>query len=188
MSILLGPRSLLAAGLLSAVLASPVWTLAAVDPRQGEYEVKAAFLLNFMKYVDWPDAGEGSGPLTVVLLGARGTDQIEQWLTGKTAHGRTVVVRRERRAADVTRAHVLFVAADAPATDGAIRAASGTPVLTISEVEDASITGAVINLFVRDGRLAFGVNLDAAAAGGLQVSSKLLALARAVRRDGREKN
>lgn len=180
---------LLLAALLVVSLAPPGRAGVGSRASQDEHQVKAAFLLNFTKYVEWPaTAFRGEAQITVALLGDRGTAQIAEWLEGKTAQARPLVVRRVSRPDDIGSPHVLYVGADAlPLMDGALEAVSGRPVLTITEVEDRDVTGAVINLFVREGRIAFAVNLDAAASGGLQVSSKLLSLARTVRRDARKK-
>jgi hypothetical protein len=156
---------------------------------QEEHAVKAAFLLNFAKYIEWPpQALPEAGPLTVVLLGERGVDLIEASLAGRNVIGRPIAVRRARKPADIVACHLLFVAGDVERQlPAALRALAGRPVLSISDVEDQATTDAVINLFMVDGRVSFGVNLDAASAAGLPISSKLLALARKVRVGGREK-
>jgi hypothetical protein len=77
---------------------------------------------------------------------------------------------------------VLFIASDVSAQlRNALRAVAGSPVLTVSDVPDAAQPEAVINLIAVDTRLGFQVNLELAEASGLQVSSKLLGLAKTVR-------
>lgn len=151
---------------------------------QDEYQVKAAFLLNFVKYVEWPSGSFGTGGrITVVMLGGTGAARMEEWLRGKTAQGTPLAVRRVGRPSDIGAADVLFVGPDALSLLGAaLDSTAGRPVLTITEDEEGGVTDAVINLFVEDGRVAFAANLDAAASRNLRLSSRLCSLARTVRR------
>lgn len=154
---------------------------------QNEHQVKAAFLLNFVKYVEWPaGALAGDGRLTVAVLGDEGGGQMEEWLAGKSAQSLRLVVRRVTSVADIGPAQVVFVGADALALlDPVLKSSAGRPVLTVTDSADAAAARAVISLFVREGRIAFGVNLDAAASARLRLSSRLIALAQKVRREGR---
>jgi hypothetical protein len=158
---------------------------ATADP-PAEYQVKAAFLANFVKFVDWPPAAlpAGDDTLTVAIVGNKYGEIVEQALTGKAVKDRHLVVRRYDDARKIGTCHVLYVMADTPsALRAALGAVAGKPVLTISEVENVEVSEAVVNFVLVETRLGFAVNLDAADAGGLQVSSKLLTLARKVRRN-----
>jgi hypothetical protein len=175
------------AALLPVVASSNAGTAAAAI--QDEYQVKAAFILNFVKYVEWPARSLPDGaPVTVVVLGEQGAGLIQQWLNGKTALSRAIAVRRVQTLSEISPCQVLFVAADAGTElSAALHAVAGQPVLSISDGEETRTTDAVINLSIIEGRVAFSVNLDAAADAGLPLSSKLVALARRVRISGREK-
>lgn len=175
------------AALLPVMTSSSGGTVAAAI--QDEYQVKAAFILNFVKYVEWPSRSmPDDAPVTVVVLGEQGAGLIQQWLNGKTALSRAITVRRVQALSEIAPCQVLFVATDAGTElSAALRAVAGQSVLSISDGEETRTTDAMINLSIMEGRVAFSVNLDAAADAGLPLSSKLVALARRVRIGGREK-
>lgn len=172
------------------LMAAAFWTVAGARPcaaaeaaagGPSEYLVKGAFLYNFMKFVEWPPASL-SDPLVVGVLGPAPLGDIEAAFKDKTVRGHRVVVRGYDDAGRLGPCHVLFITTDAAGQlRTALRAVAGAPVLTVSDLPDAVQPEAVINLVAVDTRLGFQVNLDLAQASGLQVSSKLLGLAKSVR-------
>lgn len=154
-----------------------------LEPVQ-EYQLKAAFLYNFAKFVDWPaPATDAMEPLVVVVFGRDPFGPVlENALWGKTIHNRPLVVRRASRVEEVMPCHVLFVGAqERRRLPQALAAVEGAPVVTVSEIEDFLEQGGTVQ-FVRDGnKLRFEINLGAARRSGLSISSKLLNLARAVK-------
>lgn len=147
----------------------------------GEYQVKGAFIYNFLKFVEWP-AGAFTDPVVVVVLGPAPLDQFEEALRGKAVRGHAIVVRPVDDVEALGECHVVYVAAEAQNQLRALlRKVAGKPVLTVSDLPNASQPEAVINFVPVDTRLGFQVNLDRASESGLQVSSKLLGLARTVR-------
>jgi hypothetical protein len=163
-----------------AARAVPVPAPAAVDG-PSEYQVKGAFIYNFMKFVEWPPAAL-TDPLVVGVVGSAPLADLEAALKDKSVRGRRIVVRAVENAGQPGPCHVLFISGDPPGQlRTALRAVAGAPVLTVSDVPDAEQPEAVINLVAVETRLAFQVNLELAQASGLQVSSKLLGLARTVR-------
>jgi hypothetical protein len=138
-----------------------------------EYQVKAAYLYNFVKFVEWPETAR-TGPLNICLAGRNPFGNVlADTIKDETIDGRQltsrVVLEPE---ADC---HVLFV------PDGAssvyLRAARRTPTLTVGETADFLQQGGVI-AFVADGRnIRFAISADAAEQAKLQVSSRLLKLA-----------
>jgi hypothetical protein len=99
------------------------------------------------------------------------------------------VIKRLRSAADAKDCHILFVSAsEAARISDAIRATKSMPVLTISEVPGFANRGGIINLTLEDSKVRFEVNVDAAKAADLNISSRLLALAKIVQSsaDGRK--
>src|SRR5690554_1975178 len=100
---------------LALVMAAAVCVAApavAQDPRPSEYQVKAAFVYNFVRFAEWPpDAFTSPGaPLVVGLVGADAFDgAFQQAFRDKVVHGRPVQVRRVRSAAEARGVHVLFV-------------------------------------------------------------------------------
>lgn len=148
-----------------------------------EYEIKAAFLYNFAKFVEWPeDAFAASdGALVVGVLGDDPFGSLlERSLAGKTVHDHPLVIRRFARIADVQRqqCHLMFAAlADARELQSAVRALGGRPVLIVGDSEGFIERGGMIGFVMDDQKLRFEVNLDAVEAANLRVSSQLLKLA-----------
>lgn len=145
---------------------------------------KAAFVLNFSKYTEWPEqAFEGpSSPLELCLFDRESdVGMAMSRIEGKTAHNRPFRVRLIGDGAP-TGCHVVFVEDDRSGTrEHRIRALSKQPVLTIGDAEGFAERGGVIALVNRDLRLGFEVNLEAAQRADLRLSSQLLVLARIVK-------
>lgn len=163
----------------AVICLQPVAKLAA-SPASLEYEVKAAFLLNFTRFVEWPPASFATpdSPLTVCILGddpfGRGIDQIVE---GESVNGHKIVVERIRR--DQQRScHVVYVSANAVWTS--IPETPVAAVLTVGEGDQFIHEGGMIAFVVDNRRVRFDINLKAASTAGLKLSSKLLQVARAV--------
>ena len=175
---------------LALVLPAAPGTPALAEP-QGveEYKVKAAFLYNFTKFVEWPDGAfrDASAPFVLAILGNDPFGDALDVLKGKTVLGRPIVVRRADSLEGLGRFHMLFV----PSTErsrlaSVLPAAEAMHALTVGDAPGFRSQGGIIQL-LRDGdRIAFEVNLDASRRAGLKVSSKLLALAKAVSGRDRE--
>ena len=151
-----------------------------------EYRVKAAFLYNFAKFVNWPDSAFSSvdEPLGVCVLG---TDPfgavLDKSLEGRTAHGRNLLIRRGSDLAALGRCHVLFVGTVAHEPLARImQRVGGSGALTVGETHGFFDLGGIIRLDVEDGKVRFDVNAGRADEAGLRVSSQLLKLARDVSR------
>jgi hypothetical protein len=172
-------RRLLGAACLSLMAASAAGQAIAL-----EYGVKAAYLLNFTRFVEWPrTALEGTDPFTVCVAGANPFGPVlARTLAGEIVAGRTVVSRVVTDAAGA-RCHVLFI----PRTVAAapfLRAVRGTPVLTVGEAEGFLEQGGAINFVLEEGKVRFEVNPDAVSRNQLTMSSRLLRLARNRTPDG----
>jgi hypothetical protein len=148
-----------------------------------EYRVKAAFLYNFTKFVEWPEIvfRDASDPFVIAVLGEDPFGSALDILKGKTVNGRPLIVRRAAAIGELGRFHLLFVAAsERSRLASVLPAAHAMHALTVGDVKGFAEQGGAIQL-VRDGdRIGFRVNQDASRRAELKVSSKLLALARAV--------
>jgi hypothetical protein len=150
----------------------------------GEYQLKAAFLFNFAKFIDWPGTSFATpqSPFTICILG---TDPfrraMDDALRGKTVGDRAVAVERSRDLADARHCQIVFVSSSekrrVPEILGGLR---GTNALVVGETEGFAEAGASVQFTIEDDRVRFLINTDAAARAGLKVSSKLLSLARVV--------
>ncbi|MGE0443655.1 MAG: YfiR family protein [Vicinamibacterales bacterium] len=165
-------RTPLAWGLVLSLLAA---TVPAQEPTL-EYRVKAAYILNFIRYVEWPPGTLGDGPITVCVAGRNpfGT-ALEETVRGEAIEGRAIAVRVILE--PEPGCHVLFVPTGANA--GAyLRSARMTPVLTIGEAADFLPMGGIIGLRVDGGSVRFDIDQGAADRAALRISSRLLRLAR----------
>jgi len=149
-----------------------------------ESQVKAMFVYNFLKFVEWPaDSHRAADPFVVLIIGDGPTaDATERFLESKTIGDQKVLVRRTRWDQSLQGARAAFVVEpDGKRLHRILEAASAAGVLTIGEGEGFATHGGVIALLVEDRRVRFDVDTAAAQVAGLRVSSKLLALTHAVR-------
>jgi len=146
-----------------------------------EYELKAAFLLSFASFVEWPPAAF-SGPEAPVAFCVFGNDPfggtLNQVAKGKKIDGRAVLIRATSDAASLRSCHVVF----APGSEmrGYSKIAStlsDLSILTVGETNDFSESGGIVTFVTDDDRLRFGINSLAADRAHLKVSSRLLQLA-----------
>jgi YfiR/HmsC-like len=170
-------RSLLAA----VIVALAVAPARGQDPPL-EYQVKAAYLYNFLKFVEWP-ARAVNGSLTICIAGRSPFgDALDDIVRDESIEGHAIAARVA--AAPQPGCNVVFVPHDVPAAEF-LRAARTAPVLTVGESADFIAQGGVIN-FVRDaGMIRFEIDQEAATRAGLRISSRLLRLARNPVRDQR---
>lgn len=150
-----------------------------------EYQVKAAFLYNFAKFVEWPDppAGPSKETLTLCIVGQDPFgDILDQVTKGKTVNGRELAVRRLTGPEEARSCQMVFIAASERRRIPAIlEGLKRADVLTVGETESFAQLGGVINFVLQGDRVHFEINLDAAERAGLRISSKLLSLAKIVR-------
>jgi len=150
-----------------------------------EYQVKALFLLNFAKYVDWPEeafAGANT-PITIGVVGENHFgDNLKKAVEGKIVNGRAIVVQAVEKDDELCKCHVLFISASEKKRLGEILGKVKTlPVLTVGESEQFTQQGGIINFVKKDGKVRLEIDLNAARQAKLQISSKLLSVADTVR-------
>lgn len=147
-----------------------------------EYQVKAAFLYTFFKFVEWPAAGGGaSRPLCVAILGQNSFGEDLEALRGKTARGRTIVVRHYRKAEEVRDCDVVFISSSEKGhLPRILKQLQNSPVLTVADQEGFCQAGGIINLVTVRSKVSFEINTAAAQRAQLHISSQLLKLARIV--------
>jgi hypothetical protein len=180
-----GSLRLLAAAAAALLLSAP---LAAQAPDTLENDVKAAFLFNFTKFIDWPPAAfQGpSDPLRLCIVAdavfIRSVDRI---IEGETVRGRPLR-RVVPETSELARCHVLYVGrGESDRAGRLLSSVAGAPVLTVGESPKFTAQGGAIEFVLVNDRVRFDVNRQAAERAGLTVSSKLLRVARHVRETGR---
>lgn len=149
--------------------------------QQREDQFKAAYLFNFVKFVEWP-AHVATDTVTVCFLGGEGVrEALANSIDGKRAGTRGLAIRRLEQPATAENCAVLY--ADAATVDTSI--AAGRPVLTVSDAPQFAARGGMIQLFTENHRLRFAINVANANQAGLRISSDLLKLAASVQREDR---
>lgn len=149
-----------------------------------EFQVKAVFLYNFAQFVEWP-AHTFETPESPLVIGILGLDpfgqMLDEMVKGEKVNGHPLVVKRYRSVGDIDRCHILFVSgSEGSRTDQIIRALDGESVLTVCDWEGFSRRGAMVRFVVERNRVRLRINLEAAKAAGLNISSKLLRSAETV--------
>ena len=179
----------LGALLLALFCLKAVGAQSAPDGATLERSVKAAFLVKFLGYVDYPDnVAPGAGePLVIGVLGADDVaEELRRITTGRSMNGRAVAVRKLRAGDALGKVHLLFIGDDDLADiDKALAAVRQMPVLTVTEIGRNVRQDSVINFRVVEERVRFEVSLDAAEKNNLKLSSRLLAVAYKVLRSSR---
>jgi len=146
-----------------------------------EYQVKALFLFNFAKYVDWPAAAftNAAAPITIGVIGTDPFgDYLQNAVVGKTINGRPFIIQHLAADADLSGCQILFVSdSEVSRIGGILDKAGALPILTVGEDEEFAQKNGIINFVLKDGKVRLEINLAAARKAGLTMSSKLLAVA-----------
>ena len=172
----------LAVGMLLPVAAAGPTTASA--GALSEYEVKAALLYNFAKFVEWP-ANAFPSPDAPFVIGVLGSDplgsSLVRLLAGKTVTGRAIVIRLWVGPRDRGPCQMLFVAgSERSGLKQLLRDIDQQPVLTVADMSEFAVQGGMIGLIVEDNRLRFEINTEGTDRAHLRISSRLLSLARIV--------
>jgi hypothetical protein len=178
-------RSLL--GVLLCLLAAAAQAQSAT-----EYQVKAAFLFNFARFVEWPaDAfPSADAALQICVLGQDpfGRD-FEQVIVDKTVNGHRIEIAHPDGVPQARACQILFIAAsETTRLRTILLGLKGASVLTVGDTPGFAILGGAINFVLDDGRVRFEVNLKAAELAHLKISARLLTVAKVVLNGEREGN
>ena len=179
------PGRHVAVGLLSLILAGLFIAHARGQPTTStEYELKAAFIFNFAKYIRWPasSTAEVNKPFVIGLIGKDPFGSVlDDTMRGQNIDSRVVVVRRFARIDDIVNCNILFVGSSERGNLQSIFAAlRKAPVLTVSDMDQFAESGGMINLITEANHVRFAINLEAVERVGLKPGSQLLRLARPV--------
>jgi len=155
------------------------------------YEVKAAFLFNFAKFIDWPTGSFATpqSPFAICVLGQDPFGNIlDDSLRGKMIGARPLAVRRIKDKAEARTCQVVFVSSTESAHLAEILGSlGGANSLIVGETNGFAASGGTIEFTLEENHVRFNINIDAADRSGLKFSSKLLALAKIVHDDGHSK-
>jgi uncharacterized protein DUF4154 len=146
-----------------------------------EPQIKAAFLLNFAKFVTWPDT-RSADAFTICSLGkAEVVDSLEKMVQAREIGGRKILLRFISTPSELSACAVLFVnRKDTQQAIPLLRTAASSPILSVGEADGFISSGGMVNFVVEDNHVRFQINPSAAEKAGLKISSKLLAIAQVI--------
>lgn len=152
------------------------------DPKQlSEYRLKALYLINFAKFIQWP-AETFESPSAPVVIGILGKDPFNGRLAaltqGKLVHGRGLSVVKFPSVASLGTCHILFISrSERRNLTTILKNVKGSPVLTVSDLDRFARLWGIIQLVKREGKIRFEINVERARKVGVKLSSSLLELA-----------
>ena len=172
---------------LAWMLLCPAMTVSAADsPASKEYQIKAAFIYNFTKFVDWP-AAAFPDKTTPIAIGVLGTNpfgsELNAAVEGRHVNGREIIVRAVNTEAEISAVHVLYISpSESARAPELLRSLRSKPILTVGEKDSFSRDGGVISFLLEGDKVRFSINMDAAEAARIKVSAQLQKLAISVQR------
>jgi len=195
----LGPRrqagvlclAMLSLAVLGLALFEPLTAYSAEASLSREQQLKAAFLYNFTKFVEWP-ARSFASPHDPIVIGVLGHSPfaaalglaLDQTVAGRSVNGRGVIVKRVDTAEEAAATHLLFVPTPDEAQFEQIRATiEASPVLTVGESSSFARLGGAINFVVEGDKVRFEISTAPAERAGLRISAQLQKLAKLVRKE-----
>lgn len=145
-----------------------------------EYAVKAVYLYNFAKYVEWPLGmfTSANAPLLICIAGDNPFGDALTTLSGKMIESHLVEIRGLSVTTDLASCHIVFVSrAEQGRFKTLLAKLARQPILTVSDISDFAQAGGMIGLVEVDQRIHFNINLNATRQARLKLSSQLLKLA-----------
>jgi hypothetical protein len=145
-----------------------------------EYQLKAAFIFNFAKFVEWPNSvlPRANSPLIIGVLGENPFgDNLEKTIKNKTVEDHPVVIKQYQSAAEAAKGHVVFIStSEKEKLAEILKSLEGSSVLTVGELDGFNDNGGMIGFVMQGSKIHFKINNEAATRAGLKISSKLLSL------------
>jgi hypothetical protein len=156
-------------------------------PDSPEY-LKAAYLYNFTKFVEWPPEAfkDNLSPINLYILGADPFGVTLDSIKNRMVQGRRLNIKHVNHIEEISGCHILFISASEKENLRSIlRALKNSTILTVSEIERFGQRGGIINFILVENKIHFEINPDAAQQSGLKISSQLLKLAKIVTPESR---
>lgn len=148
-----------------------------------EYLLKAAFLYNIAKFVEWPatPSSDTHAPLTFCTVGEAFDGAIES-VEGKQVQGHPIAIKRDPSIQSAKDCHLLFISETALGKSAILLdAVKDSPVLTVCDIRRCTDRGFMVNLQLTDNKVAIEINVEAVQHSRIKVSSQLMKLARLVK-------
>lgn len=149
-----------------------------------EYELKAAFIYQIARFVEWPATPGAPASLRLCVIGGNPFGAALESIRGKPVNESKVEISLLDMNEDTRACNILFIAAAAERNIERIIAISrGAGVLTIGDTYGFAQRGLMVNFLIENGKIQFEINLDASRRAGLRISSQLLKLAHIIKED-----
>lgn len=152
--------------------------VAAQTPISNEYKVKAAFLYNFSQFVVWPTEAfpEAQTPMVIGVIGADPFGAyLDEIVQGEQVNNRPLIVRRYQQVEEIKVCHILFVSqSEATRFEEIFARLKGRTILTVGDIDGFARQGGMIRFVTDKNKVRFRINVEAAKAAKLTISSKLL--------------
>ena len=146
-----------------------------------EQQVKAAYLYNFAKFIEWPDSAFSgdADPIQIAIIGEDPFGAIlDQTVQNKTLNGRPLLINRFQSLPLELHFHIAFIGSkDIKQVQSILKQLESSPTLTVGDTKDFATRGGCINFVFKQNRVLFEINMDASQRVGLKISSRLLRLA-----------
>ena len=157
------------------------------SPAHTEFEVKAAFLYRFASFVEWPETAASEDAFEVCIVGDDPFGKAFEPFLDQEVQGRRLRIIRHPSAVDIPRCRILFVGDSLKDHIGQIlQQVADEPVLTVSDIDGFAARGGILNFVLRERKVRFAINLEAADRAGVKMSSRLLKLAEIVKTKARD--
>jgi hypothetical protein len=160
----------------------------AANPSRGqvsrEYGIKAAFMFNFAEFTEWP-ASAFPTPDSSMVIGVLGTDPfgkvLDDTVRNEAVRGHRLTVERYRKVEEIKTCHILYIGqSEASHLDPVLAALKEKPVLTFSDIEGSAPRGVMVQFVPERNKIRLRINVEAARAADLTISSKVLRAAEIV--------
>src|SRR5512136_1014861 len=174
-------RHLISFAVFLSVLAGPGEAFPGEGPKPTEYDVKAAYIYNFAKFVEWPPGTfhDQSEDLDVCVVGEDAFGHSLAAINGKNVGGRKIRVRRSVSLQDLKGCEIVYIgASERERLERILKPLDDNPVLTIGDSKGFTQRGVMINFFIERKKVLFEINPKAAERVSLRISSVLLRIAR----------
>jgi hypothetical protein len=168
-----------------------LWSIAAAAAAESaaskEYQIKAAFLFKFARFVEWPPSSfaQSDSPLCIGILGEDPFGStLDDMLRGEEVRGRPLITRRSGQVEDLTGCHIVYISSsEAPRIGTILTKLSSEPVLTVSDIDGFADRGGCIRLGVDGNKIRFDINPPVLQQHRLKAVAQLLSLGKVVTTD-----
>lgn len=154
-------------------------------PASKEYQIKAAFLFNFVQFVEWPPTAftNTAAPFRIGILGDNPFGQsLEDIVRNETIRNRPLVIKYSRRVEDMDDCQIIFISkSEKGRLAEVLSRLNSREKLTVSEIEGFARRGGMINFYLEGNKVRFEINPEAAQREGLKMSSQLLSLGKIIK-------